>query len=140
MVSRSSTVLLLMMLVAIATTAPTLDDLAPEQEVVVESNSPYTFGYEFGDGQGMVQHRQESSDINGEVKGSYGYSDGNGVYRTVEYIADVNGYRAIIRSNEPGLSDQDSADASFIVEPPPPEVVLQQILPVSSTETVVTEI
>ncbi|KAF8773960.1 Cuticle protein 16.8 like protein [Argiope bruennichi] len=89
----------------------------------------YEFGYEFGDGQGMNQHRRESSDGAGNVKGSYSYTDPYGVYRNVEYQADANGYRAVVKSNEPGLSNQNAADVTFLVEPPPPGAVLQQNLP-----------
>lgn len=87
--------------------------------------SPYEFGYEFGNGLGMYQHRREISDGTGIVKGSYGYLDPIGVRRTVEYIAGKDGYRATIFSNEPGLSGQNSAGVNFIVQPPPPAVVAQ---------------
>ncbi|CAL1280719.1 unnamed protein product [Larinioides sclopetarius] len=131
---------LLMSVVTITISAPVQEDVALAPNVVAEAYNPYGFGYEFGDGQGMVQRRHESSDINGEVKGSYGYTDPNGLYRSVEYTAGVNGYRAIVRSNEPGMGSQDSADVTFLVEPPPPEVIAQQVFPSSSTETFVTEI
>uniref|UniRef100_T1KSE5 Uncharacterized protein n=1 Tax=Tetranychus urticae TaxID=32264 RepID=T1KSE5_TETUR len=36
--------------------------------------------------------------------GSYSYRDA-GLFRSVEYIADENGFRAAIRANEPGLGD-----------------------------------
>ncbi|GBM78347.1 hypothetical protein AVEN_27941-1 [Araneus ventricosus] len=130
---------LLMTVVTITLSAP-VEETALVPNVVAEVYTPYGFGYEFGDGKGMVQHRHESSDINGEVKGSYGYTDPNGLYRSVEYTAGVDGYRAIVRSNEPGLGSQDTADATFLVEPPPPEVISQQVSPSSSTETFVTEI
>ena len=38
--------------------------------------------------------------------GSYGYTDGHGIYRQVDYVADKNGFRASIKTNEPGTSDQ----------------------------------
>ncbi|XP_054714274.1 cuticle protein 10.9-like [Uloborus diversus] len=88
---------------------------------------PYQFGYELEDGFGMSQYRSEASDGTGVVKGSYGYMDPFGVYRKVEYTADDNGYRAVIRSNEPGTANQNVADAVFIVEPPPSGVVQQDI-------------
>lgn len=37
--------------------------------------------------------------------GSYGYTDAYGVYRKVDYVADENGFRATIRSNEPGTKE-----------------------------------
>lgn len=87
--------------------------------------NPYKFGYEFADGLGMFQHRRETSDGAGTVEGSYGYVDHNGVSRKVDYVADKNGFRPVIHSNEPGLSGQSSANALFIVQPPPPAAVAQ---------------
>lgn len=95
-----------------------------EQDVTFPPK-PYQFGYELEDGYGMSQYRSEASDGTGIVKGSYGYMDPMGVYRKVEYTADNNGYRAVVRSNEPGTANQNVADALFIVEPPPAGVVAQ---------------
>ncbi|GIX74816.1 hypothetical protein CDAR_73841 [Caerostris darwini] len=85
----------------------------------------YEFGYEFGDGLGTAQHRAEVADGTGAVRGRYGFRDLQGLYRNVEYIADQNGYRAVIRSNEPGTASQSAGDAVFLVRPPPPAVVAQ---------------
>ncbi|KFM80399.1 Cuticle protein 16.8, partial [Stegodyphus mimosarum] len=114
-------------LIALASSSPIpaqVSQLLSEQDVL-EPPRPYEFGYEFGDGNGMTQHRRESANGNGLVQGSYGYTDQNGVYRNVEYKADSEGYRAIVRSNEPGLSNQNAADATFIVESPPPGIIAQ---------------
>ncbi|KAF8771135.1 cuticle protein 10.9-like [Argiope bruennichi] len=94
---------------------------------VAQIPQPYGFGYEFGDGLGMTQHRSETADTAGIVRGRYGFRDPQGLYRNVEYIADSNGYRAVIRSNEPGAASQNTADAVFIVQPPPPAVVAQAL-------------
>ncbi|GFQ77173.1 uncharacterized protein TNCT_689921 [Trichonephila clavata] len=94
---------------------------------IAYTSKPYQFGFELEDGYGMSQYRSEASDGTGVVKGSYGYMDPMGIYRKVEYTADSNGYRAVIRSNEPGTANQNVADALFIVEPPPPEVLEQGI-------------
>lgn len=40
-----------------------------------------------------------------EVHGSYGFRDINGIYREVHYVADKNGFRATIKSNEPTLQN-----------------------------------
>lgn len=90
---------------------------------------PYQFGYRFADGLGMSQHRQEIADSSGAVKGSYGYIDPLGVKRIVEYTADEDGYRAVVKSNEPGTSGQSSANALFIVEPPPPAAITLGLKP-----------
>lgn len=89
------------------------------------SPKPYEFGYEFADSLGMFQHRRETSDNIGTVKGSYGYMDPSGQQRRVDYVADGQGYRASVHSNEVGLSSQSSADALFFVQPPPPAAVAQ---------------
>ncbi|GFT48152.1 cuticle protein 16.8 [Nephila pilipes] len=98
---------------------------APLIQPVVQPPRPYTFGFQFGDGLGMTQYRRESADGAGMVKGSYGYVDPLGVTRSVEYNAGADGYRAVIKSNEPGLTNQASADAVYIVQPSPPAVVAQ---------------
>ncbi|XP_055936638.1 cuticle protein 16.8-like [Argiope bruennichi] len=97
---------------------------------VVQVPRPYTYGYEFGDGLGMSQYRQEVADGTGAVRGSYGYVDPFGITRKVEYNAGADGFKAFIRSNEPGLTNQDAADAVYVVQPPPPAVVAQGLRPV----------
>ena len=67
---------------------------------------PFAFNYKIEDDYGNGQYRKEESDKNGVVRGSYGYMDTSGIYRHVEYVADENGFRANIKSNEPGLSDE----------------------------------
>ncbi|GIY45964.1 uncharacterized protein CDAR_430201 [Caerostris darwini] len=79
------------------------------------------------DGRGTDQHRQESKDEAGVVTGSYGYRDLYGVYRLVNYIADKNGYRAFIQSNEPGVANPGSADVVVMAERPPPKAVAESL-------------
>lgn len=64
---------------------------------------PFAFDFKTNDNSGNGQYRKEESDKNGVVRGSYGYTDASGIYRHVEYVADQNGFRANIKSNEPGL-------------------------------------
>lgn len=59
------------------------------------------------------QYRHEESDGHGSVKGSYGYTDDKGVYREVHYVADKEGFRAKINTNEPGTANQDSANVEI---------------------------
>lgn len=59
------------------------------------------------DANGALQHRQEIANENGEVRGSYGYTDSNGTYRRVDYVANSReGFRVRIDSNEPGIIKQ----------------------------------
>lgn len=73
---------------------------------------PFAFDYKIDDGYGNGQYRKEESDKDGVVRGSYGYMDNMGLYRHVEYVADENGFRANIKSNEPGLSSEPAASKS----------------------------
>ena len=54
------------------------------------------------DGHGNTQYRHEKSSHPHLVKGSYGYKDKHGIGRSVDYIADEHGFRAHIKTNEPG--------------------------------------
>ncbi|KAL1421416.1 hypothetical protein MTO96_004109 [Rhipicephalus appendiculatus] len=106
---------------------------------------PYQFGYEISDGHGNKQVRHEVSDGHNRKRGSYGFVDAHGIYRQVRYVADHNGFRATIDTNEPGVAAGYSAAAVFKVGqrqarpvvhrrpiPPPPRrvpVVVQNALP-----------
>ncbi|XP_067137286.1 cuticle protein 10.9-like [Centruroides vittatus] len=70
---------------------------------------PYDFGYDVQDSYGNQQFRKETSDGKGRVVGSYGYTDAYGIYRIVEYVADEFGYRAKVKTNEPGTANQNPA-------------------------------
>ncbi|GFQ77172.1 cuticle protein 10.9 [Trichonephila clavata] len=91
-----------------------------ETVILVNPANAYIFGYESDDGLGTTQHRHEVADGSGVVKGSYGYRDSFGVFRSVNYTADGNGYRAVVRSNEPGFTGQSSSDVVYVAEPPVP--------------------
>ncbi|GFU26828.1 cuticle protein 16.8 [Trichonephila clavipes] len=69
---------------------------------------PYKFGYEVKDHHGS-QHRHEHGDGHGHVQGSYGFTDHKGVHREVHYVADHHGFRATVKTNEPGTANQDPA-------------------------------
>lgn len=49
----------------------------------------YTYGYEGADGSFKI----ETKDANGDVKGKYGYTDGDGKVRVVEYGANKYGFQ-----------------------------------------------
>lgn len=87
--------------------------LTAEDSLKVESK-PYMFGFGVRDNNGTVQHRQEVSDLEGRVTGSYGYQDPSGTYRIANYVADSDGFRVNVESNEPGTVTHESAFANFI--------------------------
>ncbi|KAH7965353.1 hypothetical protein HPB49_006271 [Dermacentor silvarum] len=78
---------------------------------------PYNFGYDNVDEYGNRQFRSEQGDANNVKTGSYGYRDVNGLYRRVNYVADANGFRATVDTNEPGTAPGASADAVFNAAP-----------------------
>ncbi|XP_054724363.1 cuticle protein 10.9-like [Uloborus diversus] len=78
---------------------------------------PYDFGYETNDDYGTTTFRRESGDGHGRVQGSYGYKDLHGIERVVEYVADEHGYRAEIKTNEPGTESQNPADVVLHANP-----------------------
>ncbi|KAL1477498.1 hypothetical protein MTO96_035692 [Rhipicephalus appendiculatus] len=83
---------------------------------------PYSFGYDNVDEYGNRQFRSEQGDSNNVKTGSYGYRDVNGLYRRVNYVADANGFRATVDTNEPGTAPGASADAVFNAAPVVPPV------------------
>ncbi|KAG8201753.1 hypothetical protein JTE90_012812 [Oedothorax gibbosus] len=74
--------------------------------------NPYEFSYSSPADGGSSSH-SESGDGQGRVQGSYTVTDDDGRSRTVEYVADENGYRANIVTNEPGTSNQAPADVTI---------------------------
>ncbi|GIY31211.1 uncharacterized protein CDAR_80901 [Caerostris darwini] len=78
---------------------------------------PYNFGYEVHDNHGD-QWRSEVSDGFGHVHGSYGFVDSDGMRREVKYVADNGGFRAHIKTNEPGMDMPNPADVVVLADPP----------------------
>ncbi|KAH9380950.1 hypothetical protein HPB48_008169 [Haemaphysalis longicornis] len=107
--------------------APTYGRSTYGQAGGLDRPQPFDFGYNVQDEFGNSQFRQEKGDESGSVHGSYGYTDGQGVYRKVHYVADQNGFRAEIKTNEPGVKQENPADVQLSVEPPP-QGVFQQAL------------
>ncbi|KFM73245.1 Cuticle protein 14 isoform b, partial [Stegodyphus mimosarum] len=73
-------------------------------------------GYNFGYNEGHLSggsFRKESGDGHGNVAGSYGLRDADGRVRVVNYVADAAGFRADIKSNEPGVEPKDPAHAAI---------------------------
>ncbi|CAM1154353.1 Uncharacterised protein g10991 [Pycnogonum litorale] len=73
--------------------------------------TPYEMGYDIVDEYGNANSRRESGDTAGNKFGSYSIALADGRKRIVEYKADHRGFRAIVKSNEPGTDQsQDAAD------------------------------
>lgn len=71
----------------------------------------YSFGYdESGASGGSFRH--EKSDGNSRI-GSYGLTGADGKVRIVNYVADANGFRANVQTNENGVEPRDSANVAI---------------------------
>ncbi|GIY22372.1 hypothetical protein CEXT_556081 [Caerostris extrusa] len=71
---------------------------------------PYSFSYNAPTEDGGNSAREETGDGNGRVQGSYTVQGEGGFGRVVNYVADENGFRASIQTNEPGTANQNPAD------------------------------
>ncbi|GIX80164.1 hypothetical protein CEXT_131511 [Caerostris extrusa] len=75
-----------------------------------DSFRPYAFNYDVLRNDGQIQNsRTESADGSGRVQGSYFLTNDEGHYREVLYLADEDGFRTIIRTNEPGTKSSNPA-------------------------------
>lgn len=72
----------------------------------------YSFGYDEAGATGG-SFRQEKSDALGNRVGSYGLTGADGRVRIVNYVADANGYRANVQTNEPGTESRDTAGVAM---------------------------
>ena len=74
--------------------------------------NPYSYQYTAVVGRnedGMIGSKQ-AGDATGKVTGSYTLMDPDGRYRYVYYVADSKGYRATIKTNEPGTANENPAN------------------------------
>ncbi|KAF8767265.1 Cuticle protein 16.8 like protein [Argiope bruennichi] len=85
-------------------------------EPIHHAPQPYKFGYSVKDKHGE-QHREEVGDGK-NVKGSYGFTDARGIHRQVNYVADHAGFRAQVKTNEPGTANQNPAAVHIISDAP----------------------
>ncbi|GFY68631.1 cuticle protein 16.8 [Trichonephila inaurata madagascariensis] len=99
-------------LAALAVTA-----FASLHEPVHHAPQPYKFGYSIKDHHGE-QHREESGNGGHAVQGSYGFTDARGIRREVHYVADHGGFRAQVKTNEPGTANQNPAAVHLISDAP----------------------
>ncbi|GFS31204.1 cuticle protein 16.8 [Nephila pilipes] len=85
--------------------------------VEVHHPQPYKFGYSVKDHHGE-QHREEAGNGAGGVVGNYGFTDDRGIARQVNYVADHAGFRAQVKTNEPGTANQNPAAVQVISNDP----------------------
>ncbi|GIY71355.1 cuticle protein 16.8 [Caerostris darwini] len=83
----------------------------------IHQPQPYKFGYSIKDHHGE-QHREESGNGAGAVVGNYGFTDDRGIARQVNYVADHAGFRAQVKTNEPGTANQNPAAVQVISNDP----------------------
>ncbi|GFR00451.1 adult-specific rigid cuticular protein 15.7 [Trichonephila clavata] len=76
----------------------------------------YAFAYITNDELGDANSRAEVGDAHGNKKGSYAIADIDGRARRVDYVADEHGFRAIVKTNEPGTAA--SAPAAALIDSP----------------------
>jgi len=77
-----------------------------------EPIAPYSFSY-VADAIDGRSSRDEVSDGTGVVRGSYSILGDDGIKRIVTYIADENGFRAKVQTNEPGTESKSPANVVF---------------------------
>ncbi|KAI1289709.1 Exostosin-1 [Halotydeus destructor] len=77
--------------------------------------NPYSYSYtaKVGHYEDGLIAAEESGDGNGSVKGSYSLMDPDGRMRMVSYVADAMGYRATVKTNEPGTANEDPANVDM---------------------------
>ncbi|GFU26905.1 cuticle protein 16.8 [Trichonephila clavipes] len=85
--------------------------------IEIHHPQPYKFGYSVKDHHGE-QHREEAGNGAGGVVGSYGFTDARGIARQVNYVADHAGFRAQVKTNEPGTANQNPAAVQVISDAP----------------------
>lgn len=85
----------------------------------VNDDGSYTYGFEAADGTFKIETR----DVNGNVKGKYGYVDANGDLKTVEYSAGKPGFEAkgdhLPEQPTPALPEGPQDDEEVPVRPVP---------------------
>lgn len=79
--------------------------------VLFQNLGNYAFGYNEGHGSGATFRKETGS--HGVVAGSYGLSVADGRQRIVNYVADAAGFRADIKTNEPGVEPKDPANVAI---------------------------
>ncbi|GIY30435.1 uncharacterized protein CDAR_375911 [Caerostris darwini] len=73
----------------------------------LQAPKPFAVAYQ-ANGDGASSFRSEQGDASGNVRGSYGYRDAQGLYRMVEYSAGQGGFQAAVKTNEPGVDGKEN--------------------------------
>lgn len=107
----------LLLLIAVATTNGLQNKEQQQDQTKHPAPEPYSFSYTADSIGGSATH-QESGDGSGRVTGFYTIMGEDGRERRVDYVADENGYRASVKTNEVGTRSQSSADAQYQVQLP----------------------
>uniref|UniRef100_A0A061QLE1 Putative cuticular protein n=1 Tax=Cupiennius salei TaxID=6928 RepID=A0A061QLE1_CUPSA len=87
--------------------------------------SPYAFNYE-AEASGGSSARKEASDASGTVTGTYEVRNADGSVRVVDYIADKDGFRANVKTNELGTKSDNPADVTVKSDAPSGPVQVRQ--------------
>lgn len=82
----------------------------------LQSSGNYEFGYDVSHTTGSTFHKEKGSP--GVKIGSYGLRNVDGRVRVVNYVADSQGFRANVRTNEPGVETSDPAGVTISRTPP----------------------
>uniref|UniRef100_A0A2L2Y7L6 Cuticle protein 14 isoform b n=1 Tax=Parasteatoda tepidariorum TaxID=114398 RepID=A0A2L2Y7L6_PARTP len=104
-------VFILLSVLAVSQAAVLLGTGASSQYRSQDGLGNYAFGYNEGHPSGATFRKESGS--NGVVAGSYGLTDADGRQRIVNYVADAAGFRADIKTNEPGVEPKDPAHAAI---------------------------
>ncbi|XP_055934265.1 cuticle protein 14-like [Argiope bruennichi] len=104
-------VLILFALIAASQAAVLLGTGASTQYRTQDNLGNYAFGYDEGHATGATFRKEAGS--NGVVAGSYGLAVADGRQRVVNYVADAAGFRADIKTNEPGVEPKDPANTAI---------------------------
>ncbi|GFR05955.1 cuticle protein 14 isoform a [Trichonephila clavata] len=104
-------VLILCTLIAASQAAVLLGTGSSAQYRSQDALGNYAFGYNEGHGSGATFRKETGS--GGVVAGSYGLSVADGRQRVVNYVADAAGFRADIKTNEPGVEPKDPAHTAI---------------------------
>ncbi|XP_064454841.1 uncharacterized protein LOC135366118 [Ornithodoros turicata] len=78
-------------------------------------NQRYSVSYDTTDEHDTRIFHTEIIDPSNARLGTYGYINGEGLFRIVYYIADSTGYHVFVCTNEPGTETSDPADAQIRV-------------------------